>query len=88
MLGQRLSIRVITCEYLRVQQVWKYRYEVVSRRSPFFSKVDWVFSQRDLLMRDGHSYQVRLNNDPVYPQVLTVFRELEKKAVAVRLTSA
>ena len=81
MLGQRVSIRVITCEYLRVQQVWKYKYEVVSRRSPFFRKVDWVFSPRDLLLRDGHSYHVRLNDDPAYPQVLKVlkvFRELEK----------
>lgn len=78
MRGQRMSIRVITCEYLRVQQVWKYKYEVVSKRSPFFGKVDWVYSSRDLLLRDGHSYHVRLNNAPAYPQVLKVFRELEK----------
>ena len=78
MRGQRLSIRVITCEYLRVQQVWKYKYEVVSKRSPFYRKVDWVYSPRDLLLRDGHSYQVRLNTDPAYPQVLKLFRELEK----------
>lgn len=75
-LGQRLSIRVITCEYLRVQQVWKYRYEVVSKRSPFFGKVDWLHSGRDLLLRDGHSYHVRLNDVQAYPQVLKVFREL------------
>jgi len=30
--GQRLSIHVITSEYLRVQQIWKYGYEVVSKR--------------------------------------------------------
>jgi len=76
--GQRLSIRVITCEYLRVQQVWKYKYEVVSKGSPFCRKVDWVYSQPDVLLRDGHSYHVRLNGDPAYPQVLKVFRELEK----------
>jgi ribonuclease HI len=75
--GQRLSIRVITCEYLRVQQVWKYKYEVMSRRNPKFGKVDWVYSSRDLL-RDGHSYHVRLNDDPAYPQVLKLFRELAK----------
>lgn len=76
MLGQRLSIRVITCEYLHVQHVWKYKYEVVSKNSAFFRKVDWVYSQRDMLLRDGHSYHVRLNDDQRYPQVLKVFREL------------
>jgi len=75
-LGQRLSIRIITCECLRVQQVWKYKYEVISKRSPFFGKVDWLYSARDLLVRDGHSYHVRLNDNPTYPQILKVFREL------------
>jgi ribonuclease HI len=78
MRGQRLSVRVITCEYLHVQHVWKYKYEVVSKGSPFFRRVDWVYSPRDLLLRDGHAYHVRLNTDPAYPQVLKVFRELEK----------
>jgi hypothetical protein len=78
MRGQRLSIRVITCEYLRVQQVWKYKYEVLSKRSPFYRKVDWGCSPRDVLLRDGHSYRVRLNTDPAYPQVLKVFGELER----------
>lgn len=77
--GQRLSIRVITCEYLRVQQVWKYKYEIVSKRNPLFGKVDWIYSPRDVPLRDGHSYHVRLNDDPAYPQVLKVFRELAKR---------
>jgi ribonuclease HI len=76
--AQRLSIRVITCEYLHTQQVWKYKYEVVSKRRPCFSKVDWIYSPRDVPLRDGHSYHVRLNDDPEYPQVIKVFRELEK----------
>jgi ribonuclease HI len=78
MRGQRLSIRIITCEFLRVQQKWKYKYEVVSKRNPFYGKVDLVYSARDVLLRDGHSYHVRLNADPAYPQVLKVFREIEK----------
>lgn len=78
MMGQRLSIRVITCEYIRVRQVWRYRYEVVSKRSPLFGKVDWIYSARETLLRDGHSYYVRLNDDPGYPQVVKVIRELGK----------
>jgi len=80
--GQRLSIRVITCEFLRVQHVWKYRYEVVSKRNSFFKKVDWIYSRRDLPLRDGHSYHVRVNHDSGYPQVLKVFREIGKLAEA------
>jgi len=78
MLGQRLSIRVITCENLRVQRVWRYKYEVLSKRSPFVGKVDWIYSANDLLVRDGHSYHVRLNEDPSYPQIVKVYRELER----------
>jgi ribonuclease HI len=76
MVGQRMSIRVITCEYLRVQHVWRYKYEVLSKRSPFFGRVDWIHSAEDLLVRDGHSYHVRLNEDQSYPQIAKVFREL------------
>lgn len=59
--------------------MWRYRYEVVSKRSAVFGKVDWVHSAYDLPLRDGHSYQVRLNDDPQYPQVTRVLREIEKK---------
>jgi len=76
MLGQRLSIRIITCEFLRVQHVWKYRYEILSKMSPFFHKVDWIYSAEDLLVRDGHSYHVRLNDNQSYPQIVKVYREL------------
>lgn len=78
MRGQRLTIRVITCEYLRVQQVWKYKYEVLSKASPFFGKVDWIYSPKDLLVRDGHHYHVRVNDDQSYPQIMRVFREIER----------
>ena len=43
--NQRLTIRVITCEYLRVQHLWKYKYEVMSPKSPYFGKVDVAFSE-------------------------------------------
>jgi ribonuclease HI len=76
--GQRLSIRIITCEFLAIQRVWRYRYEVMSRRDQSFGKVDWIHSAEEMLLRDGHTYQVRLNGDPGYPQVLRVFRELKK----------
>ena len=40
--GQRLTIRIITVEYLRVQHCWKYKYEVISEGSPYFENVDML----------------------------------------------
>lgn len=36
LIGQRLTIRIITDEYLRVQRCYRYKYEVVSKASPFW----------------------------------------------------
>ena len=77
MLGQRISLRVITAEYLKVQKVWKCMYEVLTKRSPYFMKVDVLFS--DELLAAGHSYYVQLNKQQDNPRVVKVFREIEEK---------
>jgi len=74
MLGQRLSIRVITSEYLRTQRVWKLKYEVTSKASTYHGKVDIIFS--DILLKDGHLYHVRVNDNAGNPRIVRVFREL------------
>jgi ribonuclease HI len=68
MLGQRLTIRIISAEYLRTQRIHKYRFEVMSRRSPFFGKVDIAYSH-DPLMRPGHTYRVTMNKDQNNPMI-------------------
>ena len=75
MLGQRLTIRVVTAEYLRVQKLGRYKYEVMSRRSAYFGCVDVVFAAGDIDLRAGHTYHVRLNCDTRSPRILKVFRE-------------
>lgn len=74
MLGQRLSIRVITCEWLHQQKLWKLKYEVISAGSPFLGKVDIVYSTT--VLADGHSYFVQVNQDTANPRIVKVFREL------------
>lgn len=74
MLGQRLTIRIITDEYLRVQRLWKLKYEVMSRKSPYFGKVDWIFSEE--MLKAGHTYHVRVNEMTGNPRVTKVFREI------------
>lgn len=74
MLGQRLSIRIITAEFLKVQKVWKCMYEVLTRGSPFYLKVDILFSSE--LIAAGHWYFVQVNKEQSNPRVVKIFREI------------
>jgi ribonuclease HI len=68
MLGQRLTVRIVTAEYLREPGVHKYQYEVMSRRSPFFGKSDVAYSE-DGGMWPGHTYFVRMGREQSYPKI-------------------
>ena len=72
--GQRLTIRIIVAERLTVQKLWKYKYEVVSRRSPFHDNIDVAYSS--LVLRDGHTYFVLMNDDTKNPRILKSYREV------------
>lgn len=74
MLGQRLSIRVITCEWLHQQKLWKLKYEVISAGSPFLGKVDIMYATS--VLADGHAYFVQVNQNTANPRIVRVFREL------------
>ena len=76
MRGQRISIRIITTEYLPVQHLFKYKYEVLSKRSKFYGGVDTIFCSE--VMRDGHHYHVRVNKNTANPTVTKVLRELKR----------
>ena len=78
---QRASIRIITCEYLREQRLFKYKYEVLSKGSSFHNNVDLVFS--DIPLRDGHSYYVVFNGDNMNPRILKLIREIGIKKINI-----
>jgi len=73
--GQRMSIRIITTEYLDVQRVWKCKYEVLAKTSEFYMMVDTIYS--DQLLKAGHSYYVQVNNEPDNPRIVKIFREID-----------
>ena len=75
--GQHLTVRIIVTERLNVQKVWKYKYEVVSKKSPFHGNVDLAFSH--LLMKDGHLYFVLMNDDTRNPRIVKCYREVISK---------
>jgi hypothetical protein len=74
--GQRISVRIITTEYLSVHRLFKYKYEVISKRSKYYGHVDEIFGSE--VMREGHHYEVRVNKNMASPVVTTVLREIER----------
>jgi len=77
MLGQRITIRIIECKYLSVQRIYRYRYEVMSRKSPYYGKVDFLCSTE--VLREAHTFSVHLNSDKNNPGIEKVFKEVLPK---------
>lgn len=75
MRGQRLTIRIVTAEPVPMQSVSRYRYEVMSRHSPFYRSVDFAFSANAML-RPGHTYYVTMGTDAGYPLIVKCHREI------------
>jgi len=79
LLGQLLIVYIIEVQRLRVHKTWRYRYQVLSPDSPDVHKIDWAYS--DAAMRDGHCYEVEMNDDTRHPQILAVHREVPRSEV-------
>jgi hypothetical protein len=78
MQGQTLSIRVITDTYMRVQRVYKYKYEVLAGAGEYSGKVDWIYHAADECLRAGHHYEVQMNNETKNPRIIQVVQELAR----------
>ena len=74
MLGQKLRIRVVTRENLRMQKTYKYKYEIVDKDDPHNEFVDIIFCQKCL--RPTHNYLVKVNNNQENPQIVRVIGEI------------
>ncbi|AKG53306.1 ribonuclease HI [Dehalogenimonas sp. WBC-2] len=77
--GQRIFIRVINDTYLALQRRFKYKYEVISTGNPCQGYVDFIYSEKEIMLNAGHCYSVKLNDNPKNPMIIKVFRELEKR---------
>ena len=80
MKGQRIAIHIISDEYLHIQRLSKYRYEVLSKRSEFYENVDIIFSELHHL-KSGHKYSVRLNSDSKNPRILKMIKEIDSNKI-------
>lgn len=76
MQNQRISVRVITDEYLKLHKCYKFKYEVISKSSPYYGNIDFAYSE--ILLNAGHCYSIRFNDNPRYPIIVKLFKELPK----------
>jgi ribonuclease HI len=76
-IGQKITIRIIEGQRLPVQKLYRYRYEVMSRKSKYFRKVDFIYSTE--ILREAHTYYVRINKEKDNPRIEKVFREILPK---------
>jgi ribonuclease HI len=76
LVGQLFIVYIIEVQRLRIHKTWRYRYQVLSPDSPDIHKIDWAYSEA--AMRDGHCYEVQMNDDTRHPQVLAVHREVPR----------
>lgn len=74
--GQLEEIRIIDDEYLPLSQTHAYRYEVVSAESPYFELVDFIYSDRSMILSAGHIYEVRFNEATDNPRIVEVLNEV------------
>jgi ribonuclease HI len=75
---QRITVRIIEGQCLEVQKLYRYRYEVMSKKSPYYKKVDFIVSTE--VLHEGHTYSVKLNNEQDNPRIVKVYREVETNA--------
>ncbi len=76
MRGQRVTIRIVTDEYLRTHRLNRYRYEVISQKSKYFGNVDIAYSE--LSLSAGHTYEVTFNKNQDNPRFVRLIREVVK----------
>lgn len=75
--GQEIELHIIEEVHLDRQKLTKFRCEVMSTDSPYYQKVDWLYSEEPL--RRGHTYIARLNENSRMPMIIELIEEIEHK---------
>ncbi len=76
MLGQRLRVKIIISSYYKNHNLFKYRFQIISKKSKFFGFVDEIYSKE--VLRPNHYYLVILGKDNSRPTFSKVIREIER----------
>lgn len=54
----------------------RFKYEVMTKRSPYYGKVDYIWAEAGTPLRAGHIYRVRVNSDTRAPRIVKVLAEV------------
>ena len=65
------SIRIITIKQIKVQSLWKYKYEVISNKSKYIQNVDTIYSEK--VLRIGSEYFLIFNTNQTVIRFLLTF---------------
>ena len=87
MKGQRVTIHIITDEYMKIQKLSKYRYEIISKGSNYYENVDVIYSELHHL-KAGHKYIVTFNKNTSNPRILKLITEIEQDTVSSSVNNA
>jgi len=77
MLGQQLTVRLVEETDQPDQGLVRFKYEVMTKRSAYFGRVDYVWAERGTPLRAGHTYRVRMNRDTRAPRIVKVLTEVQ-----------
>lgn len=77
MKGQKVAIHIINEEYMKLQKLCKYRYEIISKGSKYYQNVDIIYSELSYL-KAGHNYLVTFNKNTANPRILKCIKEILK----------
>jgi ribonuclease HI len=70
--GQKFTIKIFTCEYLKQHGLYKYKYEVVSKKSSYYKYSGITYFSEPL--RTRYSYLVTLTNSENDCRISTIHR--------------
>lgn len=82
MKGQKVAIYIINEEYMKLQKLCKYRYEIISKGSKYYQNVDIIYSELNYL-KAGHNYLVTFNKNTANPRILRCIQEIPKDINAI-----
>jgi ribonuclease HI len=77
MLGQQMTIRLFEEVDASDQGLVRFKYEVMTKRSPYFGRVDYIWAERGTPVRAARTYRVRVNRDTQAPRIVKVLAEVD-----------
>ncbi len=74
--GQRLRIKIVSSEWIKSHKEYKYRFEVLSKKSKYFGNMDLVWYKDN--MRVGHIFDVILMEGLSYCRIKRLIKEVKE----------